>query len=86
VFNRSTHSPNVLATTNIIEEQAEVIMPLPQLKMFVQILASVVDAFEHEVGVIPIPTAFRPNPEGQRQAVRSLGLPSAVKTEAPEAS
>jgi hypothetical protein len=84
IFSKTTHLPSVLANPNIIEEQAEVIMPLPQLKMFERILRSLVDAFEQEVGVIPIPTSFVINIEGQRQAIRSLGLP--VKIEAPEIS
>jgi Protein of unknown function (DUF3467) len=83
IFNKVTHSPSILATGNIVEEQVEIIMPWPQIKMFEQTLKSIIDAFEQEVGVIPIPTSFQVNAEGQREAVRSLGLPSTERQSAP---
>ena len=76
VFNKAAHTPSILAASNIIEEQTEIILAWSMAKMLAITLTSIVDAFEQEVGVIPIPTLFQYNVEGQRQVVRSLGLPS----------
>jgi hypothetical protein len=78
-FSRISHAPSILAPANIIEEQTEIVMGWPQLKMLAQTLREIVEAFEKEVGTIPLPLVFRPNLEGQRQAVRTLGLPSAER-------
>jgi hypothetical protein len=76
IFSRITHTPSIVAAGNVLEEQVEVIMPWPQLKMFAQTLSTIVDAIDEEVGEIPTPTAFSVSVEGQRGAVKSLGLAS----------
>jgi hypothetical protein len=85
IFSRLTHTPSILAQGNVIEEQCEIIVSWPQAKLFLLVLKSIVDAFENETGPILIPTDFQPNMEGQQQAVRSLGLPSAATPRAPRA-
>jgi Protein of unknown function (DUF3467) len=79
VFSRATHAPGIGVGANIVEEQVEVVLSWPQLKMFELALRSVVDAIEQEVGEIPIPNAFTVNPEGQRSVIRTLGFPSPTK-------
>jgi hypothetical protein len=79
LFARLTHSPSVIATANTVEEQFEVTLGWPQLKMLLITLSDIVDAFEEEIGPIPIPLNFRPNKEGQRRAVRNLGLPTSQR-------
>jgi hypothetical protein len=79
IFSRITHAPSIGVAGNIIEEQAEVTMSWPQLKMLEQVLRGFIDVTEQEVGEISIPTAFKIDLEGQRTVVRSLGLPSRVK-------
>jgi hypothetical protein len=76
VFARTTHTPSLTATANVVEEQVEVVMSWPQLKMFEQMLHAIVDAIDQETGEIQIPRAFVPNLEAQRAAVQSLGFPS----------
>jgi hypothetical protein len=81
IFSRLTHSPSIEAAANILEEQVEIIMTWSQLKMFEKTLRILVDALDQEVGEIPIPTGFKPNPEGQRSVIRTLGYsPPATKT------
>jgi Protein of unknown function (DUF3467) len=79
VFSRNTHTPSLTATANIVEEQVEVVMSGPQLKMLEQMLHTLVDTLEQEVGEIQIPMAFKTNLEAQRAAIRSLGFPSLAK-------
>jgi hypothetical protein len=79
VCSRITHAPSLKAAANIVEEQVEVVMSWPQLKMLEQMLRSLVDTLEQEIGEIQIPTSYTPNPEGQRAAIRSLGFPSLAK-------
>jgi hypothetical protein len=78
VISRMTHSPSRTAEVNTIEEQVEIIVGWPQLKMLSSVLASLVTAIEEEVGAIPVPIPFQhaaeSQPEMQRAAVRSLGL------------
>jgi hypothetical protein len=75
LFARMTHTPSIFAVANTIEEEFEVTMGWTQIKMLAMTLAEMITAFEQEVGTIPIPSSFQPNLEGQRQAVRALGLP-----------
>lgn len=74
VLSRITHRPGILITGDVIEEQIEIVMAWPELKMFEKTMRSLVDAFEMEVGIIPISPTFQPNLESQREAVKMLGL------------
>jgi hypothetical protein len=78
IFSRATHEPSATAETNIIEEQLEIVMSWPQMKMLAMHLISLVQAVEKEVGSIPIPNVFqnfiRENPQAQENIVRGLGL------------
>jgi hypothetical protein len=76
VCSRTTHTPSLRAPANVIEEQVEVVMSWPQLKMLEQMLRSLVDTLEQEIGEIQIPKAYNTNPEGQRAAILALGFPS----------
>jgi hypothetical protein len=78
LFARMTHSPSLLAMSDRFEEEAEVTMGWSQIKMLSITLGEIVRAFEDEIGAILIPTAFQPNLDGQRQAMRNLGLPLRV--------
>jgi hypothetical protein len=81
IFSRLTHSPSLAAATDILEEQVEITMTWSQLKMFETTLRILVDALDQEVGEIQLPTGFKPNPEGQRSVIRTLGYsPPANKT------
>jgi hypothetical protein len=79
IFSRLTHSPSIAAAGNVIEEQVEVVMSWPHLKMLEHTLRNLVDAIEQEIGEIKLPAAFNPNLEAQRIAIRSLGLSSSTK-------
>jgi hypothetical protein len=89
IFSRITHAPSIApAEGNIVEEQLEIVMAWPQLKMFVLHLTGLVNAVEAELGSIPVPEAFRQslraNPDAQRNVVRTLGLSiESVGTEEP---
>jgi hypothetical protein len=74
LFARMTHTPNILAVVNAVEEEFEVTMGWSQIKMLVKTLTEMITAFEQEVGTIPIPLSFQSSLEAQRQAVRNLGL------------
>jgi hypothetical protein len=78
---RTTHTPGIEISANIIEEQIEITMSWTELKMLEQTLRAIVDALDHEVGEIPTPTSFKINPEGQRAAARGLGFPPPAKTQ-----
>jgi hypothetical protein len=79
VLSRITHRPGILIAGDVIEEQTEIVMAWPELKMFEKTIRSLVDAFEMEVGIIPISSSFQSNLEGHRQAVRTFGLSTAER-------
>jgi hypothetical protein len=78
IFSKLTHAPSFAASANIIEEQAEITITWPQLKMFSIQLGTLVSAIEDVVGIIPIPQGFQQAvasmPQAQHDVVRSLGL------------
>jgi hypothetical protein len=79
IFSKLTSSPNIAAIADIVEEKAEIVMSWPQLKMFEQVLRAIVDAVEQEIGKIPIPAAFKVDPEANRTVIQNLGLSSGDK-------
>jgi Protein of unknown function (DUF3467) len=78
IFSKITHAPSMTAEGNIVEEQSEIVMSWPQMKMFAIHLTGLVNAVERELGNIPIPEAFRQSvrshPDAQQTVVRTLGL------------
>jgi hypothetical protein len=85
IFNRATHAPNITAEASVVEEQVEIVMAWPIIKMLQVHLSSLVSAIEQEIGYIPVPDAFLANPNmnptAQREVVRSLGLSRSSATE-----
>jgi hypothetical protein len=82
LFARQTHTPSILASADSVEEECEVTMGWPQIKMLLMTLSDVISSYEAEIGVIGIPAAFQPNTAGWRPAVRNLGIPSAPSRDA----
>jgi hypothetical protein len=74
VFSKTTHAPSAAFNANIIEEQVEVVMSWVQAKMFKEVLVSLLQAVDEEIGEIPIPSAFKIDKAVQRAAVQGLGL------------
>jgi hypothetical protein len=83
VFSKLTHEPSMNMQTNIVEEQAQVVMTWTQFKMVMQNFSSILAAIETEVGPIPIPHAFRPSDASNRAIVRALWLTLAPTIETP---
>lgn len=79
ILSKVTHAPSLNVFGNILEEEVEVAMGWPQIKMLSQTLAAIVATYEQEIGEIKIPTNFVINLEGQRKAIRSLGIASDPK-------
>jgi hypothetical protein len=79
IFSKLTHSPSLMAVADVVEEQVEVVMSWPQLKMFTETLSTLVEAIDEEIGEIKLPTGFKPNIERQREAIRSMGYPPSAK-------
>jgi hypothetical protein len=74
LFARQSHSPSIVAMADTVEEEVEVTMGWPQIKMLQIALTDIVSSYEEEIDAIHIPVAFKPNAAGWRQAVRNLGL------------
>jgi hypothetical protein len=74
IFSRLAHRPSIAAAVDSIEEEVEIVMSWPQLKMFIKTLQGVVEAIDSEVGEIKVPANFQSNLDAnaasQRQAVR----------------
>jgi hypothetical protein len=85
IFNRISHTPNLTAEANVVEEQVEIVMAWPIIKMLQLHLSALISGIEQELGEIPIPNAFLMNPNMnptiQREVVRSLGLSRSSTTQ-----
>jgi hypothetical protein len=82
VFSKLTHLPGLNVAGSIIEEQIEVALAWPHMKILAATLDSLVQAVEAEVGVIPVPKQFTETMVGavdrQRTAIRTLGLSAEI--------
>jgi hypothetical protein len=78
IFSKFTHTSGVDVVGDVVEEQIEVVMAWPMLKILADQISSLVDAIELELCIIPTPqNAIVPADiqiEKQQQIVRSLGL------------
>ena len=82
VFSKLTHLPGMNVGGNIIEEQIEVVLAWPHMKILAATLDALVQAVEAEVGTIPVPRQFTEAIVGavdrQRNAIRTLGMSAEI--------
>ncbi len=81
ILSKVNHTPSLGVFGNILEEEVEVAMGWPQIKMLSQTLAAVITAYEQEIGEIKIPTNFVISVDAQRKAIQSLGIASGQKSD-----
>jgi hypothetical protein len=78
VFSKLTHPPGITVAGSIIEEQIEIVLAWPHMKILAATLDALVQAVEAEVGVIPVPKQFIEAMVGavdrQRNGIRTLGM------------
>lgn len=78
LFSRVTHPPGAAILTNIVEDQAEIVMTWTQFKMVIQLWSSLLSAIETEIGPIPLPQSFQVSEDNSRAIVRTLGFAPAT--------
>jgi hypothetical protein len=89
VFSRVTHTPSITAEANVVEEQVEIVLGWPSIKMLQMHLSALVSGIEQEIGQIPVPNVFLSNsnpninPTAQAGVIRTLGLSRSSATEPP---
>jgi hypothetical protein len=84
IFSKISHAPSIGAEANVVEEQVEVVLAWPSIKMLQMHLSSLISGIEQEVGEIPVPNAFLTSPSvsltAQREVIRSFGFSSSSAT------